>query len=128
MFEECTMNCLIIADIPNSPDKELETFLNNQNIDCEKVSDVFTGLRRVQEGHYDIILLDTGLGDMQIKQTLRLLKGCDPDARIIVQTRNNSRDLESAIRAEQVFYYHIHSFGLEDLTTAIQSALEHARL
>ena len=122
------MNCLIITDTANSPDRELGAFLQNQNIDCEQVSDVFTGIRRVQERHYDIILLDTGLGDVQIKQTIRLLKGCDPNARIIVQTRNNSRDLESAIRAEQVFYYHIQSFGLEDLTTAIQSALEHARI
>lgn len=126
-LRDIVLNCLIIADTPEA-NKDLELFLQTQSIECEQVYDVFTGFQRVQQRHYDIVFLDTVLDSLQIKQTIQVIKGSNPDAKIIVQTRNNSRDLEAAIRKEQIFYYHIQSFGIEDLTTAIRSALEHVRV
>ena len=117
------MNCLLISKKSNETVHDIEHFLFDHRIGYETVNDPYSGLQRAQEQHFDLIILDTGSQNTSINQAIRLLKGCDPQTRIIVQTDSNSRALESAIRKEKVYYFHINSFGLKDLTIAIQSAL-----
>ncbi len=122
------MNCLLISTSVNEANRDLELFLESKKVNYKIVNDPFAGIQQAQEHHFDVIIIDAGLEDIQINQTLRILKGSSPASRIIVQSRSNSRDLETAIRKEQVFYYHLNSFGINDLTTAIQSALDVNRI
>ena len=50
------------------------------------------------------------------------------NTRIIVKTESNSKQLESRIRKEQIYYYYIDSFGLLELITALYSAFEIEKL
>jgi len=117
------MNCLIIAKPQNTTTHALELFLNKNHVDYETVYELLTGIQRAQAHYFDLIILYIESKDIQIDREIRLLKGCNPLARIIVQTDFNSRALETAVRKEQVFYYHVNSLGINDLRKAVKTAL-----
>jgi len=117
------MNCLIIAKSQNTTTHALELFLNKIHVDYETVYELLTGIQRAQAHYFDLIILYIESKDIQIDREIRLLKGCNPLAPIIVQTDSNSRALETAVRKEQVFYYHVNSLGINDLRKAVKTAL-----
>jgi len=118
------MYCLFIVTTQNVSNAELEQFLHVNHVDCEIVNNAFTGIQRVQEQHFDLIILDAEACSAGIDRAIRLLKGCDPYTRIIVKTNINTRDLVSSGRKEQGFYYHVNSLGMTDLQIAVKSALQ----
>ncbi len=118
------MYCLFIVTPHNASTSELQQFLYVNHVDCEVVCDPFSGIQRVQEQHFDLIILDAEACNAGIDRAIRLLKGCDPYTRIIVKTNTNTRDLETLVRKEQVFYYHVNSLGVNDLQIAVKSALQ----
>jgi DNA-binding response OmpR family regulator len=117
------MNCLIIYnpihDVPGS----LYRFLQDKKVETITLSDPWLGVQRAQEQHFDLILLDAQTPGMRIDSTICLLKGCDPQARIIVRTDENSRHLETQVRSERVYYFHVDSFGDQELLLAVAAAL-----
>ncbi|MBN2410126.1 hypothetical protein JXQ31_00445 [candidate division KSB1 bacterium] len=117
------MNCLIIAQPENPVTHVLELFLKRNQVACETVHDLISGIQNAQLFNYDLIILNTRLNDSQIDREIRLLKGFNPLARIIVHTDSNSRALETAVRKEQVFYYHVNTLGINVLRKAVKSAL-----
>ena len=98
-------------------------FLQSNRISFEILPDLVSGLQKAQEQHYDVILMDTRSHGIKIDRAIRLLKVFDPQVRIIVQTDENSRRLEARVRREQIYYYHLNSFGADDLATAVITAL-----
>lgn len=118
------MNCLIIAKPENPTAKILQHFLRGNQVSCESVNDLLTGIQKVQVFSYDLIILYTRSNDAHITRELQLLKGFNTDARIIVYTDNNSRALETAVRKEQVFYYHVNTLGMNVLRKAVKTALQ----
>lgn len=85
--------------------------------------DLFTAIQLAQRKHFDVIVIKARTEDLQVDRAIPVLKSLDPKAKIIIHTDNNSRIFEARIRKEQIFYYHIDSFGFEDLKLAICSAL-----
>ena len=117
------MNCLLITDPKAVVARDLLNFLQSNQVPCLTISDPLTGIQKAQEQHFDVILLDAKPKGIKIDKAIQILKGCDPKARIIVHTVKNSKNLESAVRKQQIFYYHLDSFGIDDLRLAISSAL-----
>jgi DNA-binding NtrC family response regulator len=117
------MNCLIVANSQKSVALEVEQFLNAHRITSILIDDPVQAIEQAQGQHFDLIVLDARAHGLKIDQVIRLLKGCDPSARIIVRTDENTRTLEGKVRKEQVFYYHVDSLGMHDLLLAISAAL-----
>jgi len=117
------MNCLIINNPQHELPDVLERFLRDKKVETVMLSDPWMGVQKAQEQHFDLILLDAQTPDLRIDSTIRLLKGCDPQARIIVRTDENSRNLETLVRSERVYYFHVDSFGDQELLLAIATAL-----
>lgn len=82
-----------------------------------------TAINRIQKARFDVIVLDANIEGMPIERTIQILRGIDPAAKIIVKTSENSMELEAKVRQERIFYYHLDSFGYDDLYLAIKSAL-----
>ncbi len=118
------MNCLIIAKPKNATTRALEFFLRKNQVAYETVHDLLTGIQKAQVFYYDLIILYTKSNDVHIDREIRLLKGFNPLARIIVNTDSNSRALETAVRKEQVFYYHVNTLGINVLRKAVKTALQ----
>jgi DNA-binding NtrC family response regulator len=53
-----------------------------------------------------------------------IVKGIDPNLPIIMTADHNTPELEVSILRQRAFYYHVKSFGTEDLVLAVRSAIE----
>lgn len=80
-------------------------------------------IRILQEKKIALLILDVGSCIMPIKDVVPIVKGIDKNLPIIVTCDANSPDLESQVRAQKIFYYHIKSFGMSDLELAVKSAM-----
>jgi len=118
------MNCLIIAKPENSITSALELFLTKKQVAFATVHDLLTGIQKALVFNYDLIILYTRSNDVHINHEIQLLKSFNPHARIIVHTDSNSRALETAVRKEQVFYYHVDTLGMNVLRKAVKTALQ----
>lgn len=82
-----------------------------------------TAISHAQHAHFDVIVLDADVKGMPIEKTIQILRDIDPQTRIIVKTHDNTRELEAKVRKEKIYYYHLDSFGPDDLKLAIKNAI-----
>ncbi|MBN1466308.1 response regulator [candidate division KSB1 bacterium] len=115
------MNCLLITK-PDQNRTDLVSFLQRNGVEFDMTDDALLAIEKAHENRYDVVVMDAG--DGLIDRTIRILKECNPAIRIIVRTDLNSRELEMLIRKESIFYYHVNSFGIQDVTSALGAALE----
>jgi DNA-binding NtrC family response regulator len=118
------MKNILIINSKITESSDLTESLKEQMIPFESSPDVLSGLSRAHEQQFDVIILDSRPTGMQIDQVIRLFKRYNPYTKIIVRTDVNSRQLEAKARKEPIYYYHVNSFGLQDLMMAISTALQ----
>ncbi|OQX96048.1 hypothetical protein B6I21_02305 [candidate division KSB1 bacterium 4572_119] len=94
-----------------------------KHVDIFLEKDLGSAIQRVQTERFDVIVLAAKIGGMPIGQTIQILKSIDPRTKLIVKSHTNSMKLEATIRKENIYYYHLDSFGQDDLILAIESAL-----
>ena len=116
------MNLLLITK-PEQNRAELLSFLSSHHVNFDTADDQLLGIQKAYQSLYDVVVLDAE-GSYHIDKAIRILKECNPKVRIIVRADLNSRELEIKIRKENIFYYHVNSFGNQEFTSALSSALE----
>ncbi len=104
--------------------QELSSLLVKNNLLLAIEHDLGTAINRAQNSRFDVIVLDANVKGMPIERTIQILRDLDPGTKIIVKTHENSKELEAKVRKERIFYYHLDSFGYDDLRLAISSALK----
>jgi len=114
---------LIVVDPREQAPDNLKDFSNECGCEIIEATEIDILLERVQQKKFDVIILDAEMQGMQIERLIHILREMDPQAKIIVKARQNTKNLEAKIRQAKVFYYHIHSFGIAELKLAIKSAL-----
>jgi DNA-binding NtrC family response regulator len=57
---------------------------------------------------------------------LAIIKGLYRRLPIIITATENNPDLESRVRKKGIFYYHVKSFGMDELLLAINNAMVRA--
>ena len=88
-----------------------------------RLNDVFHCLQREK---IDVLILDVKMPEMKGYDAIPLIRGIDPHLPIIITAEENSPELESEVRHHRVFYYHVKSFGPEELKLAVASAIKKA--
>ena len=121
------MNCLLITNPVENKDHEILSFLASHHIEYDTASDSMMAIQKAHQNMFDVVVLNAEKTESQIERAIRILKQCNPKVRILVRTDTNSRELESKIRQENIFYYHLNSFGDNEFTVALGSALELAK-
>ena len=76
----------------------------------------------LQDQAVDALVLDAALLEKDCG-FISVIKGIEKDLPIIICADSNTPELESKIRKQKIFYYHIKSFGIEDLEMAIENAV-----
>ncbi len=104
--------------------QELTDFLNDCGCELVIVNDWGASIQQAQDRTFQVIILDTRVRGMDIKKAIHIFKNFDPKVKIIVKTDSSSKNLESQIRQEKIYYYHIESFDADDLKLAVKSAIE----
>ena len=81
-------------------------------------------IRNIQQEHVSVLILDVGVKDMAWNEVVLIIKGFAPTLPIIMTSDLNTPELEASILHHKVFYYHVKSFGTEDLILAVRNAID----
>jgi DNA-binding NtrC family response regulator len=119
---------LILDDSRNENLQIFISLLTDREIDVVIENDIGAAIPRVQAEKFDVIILDANITGMAVERTIKILKNIDPNLKIIVKTEKNSKELESKVRKEAIYYYHLNSFGWDDLGLAVESAIRQNKM
>lgn len=86
----------------------------------DNLKDLFMTL---QSEKIRVLVLDVCLARDIGYEAISIIKGLSRNLPIIVTTEENNAEQESSIRQKGIFYYHVTSFGMEELILAITNAM-----
>ena len=114
---------LLVEPDPHTA-KRLGAVLQKEKFKVHLIERGSETIRYVQQEHVSVLILDTGIKDMEWEEVVPIVKGFNPGMPIIMTSDANSPELESTILHHKVFYYHIKSFGNDELVLAVRNAVE----
>ncbi len=123
MRNPVTGHVLFIVKHHENEINELLAFFKVTGYETAIDHDLGSAINRAQINKYDVIVLDADIESVPIERTIQILREIDPYVKIIVKTNSNSKELEAKVRAEKIFYYHLDSFGTDDLKLAVKNAI-----
>ena len=86
----------------------------------ENIKDVFLALRCEK---INVLVMDVCLPEEMGCEAISIIKSMYDKLPIIVTTDENNPELESSVRQMGIFYYHVKSFGMDELMLAISNAM-----
>jgi DNA-binding NtrC family response regulator len=93
----------------------------HQLICVDNIKDV---LMTLQQERVNVLVLDACLPEQIGYEAISIIKGLCHHLPIIVTADENNPELEGRIRQKGIFYYHVKSFGPDELMLAISNAME----
>ena len=113
---------ILIAEPVEALLKNLETFSEERGITLIRTANLKETLLTLQEQRVDVLVLDATLLERDYG-FICVIKGMEPGLPVIICAETNTAELESGIRKQKIFYYHIKAFGIQDLEMAILNAV-----
>ncbi|MFC1812769.1 response regulator [Thermodesulfobacteriota bacterium] len=89
-------------------------------ITVDNIKDVFLTL---QFEKIHVLVMDVCILEKMGYEAISIIKKMSRNLPIIITTDENNPELESCVRQMGIFYYHVKSFGLDELTLAITNAM-----
>ena len=86
----------------------------------ENIKDVFLAL---QCEKINVLVMDVCLPEEMGCEAISIIKSMYDRLPIIVTTDENNPELEGSVRQMGIFYYHVKSFGMDELMLAISNAM-----
>jgi len=113
---------VLIAEPTETLSSELHTFLDDMGFGTIKVKTLKETMLTLQQQRVDVLVLDATLLEEDC-QFISVIKGIEEDLNIIICAETNTPEFESKVRKQRIFFYHIRSFGTQDLKMAISNAI-----
>ncbi|MEW6386489.1 MAG: response regulator [Thermodesulfobacteriota bacterium] len=92
----------------------------HQLITVDNIKDV---LMTLQNEKVNVLVMDVCLPETMGYEAISIIKGLSRNLPIIVTAAENNPEQESRVRQKGIFYYHVKSFGLDELILAISNAM-----
>ena len=122
-----TAKTILISEPGDVLSSQLNSFLTELGFNRIHVKTLKETLLTIQGQKVDVLVLDADLlGDDC--GFISIIKGMEEDLPIILCAETNTPEFESKVRRERIFFYHIKSFGAQDLEMAISNALNRTSL
>ncbi|MBW1980656.1 MAG: response regulator [Deltaproteobacteria bacterium] len=102
---------------------ELQQLVANKGYKVCAVNNLEDVIHTLQCEKVHVLVLDVCLYEKIGFEALSIIKSMDRSLPIIVTTDENNPDMESRIRQKGIFYYHVKSFGMDELVLAIINAM-----
>ena len=121
MLEKC--GTLLVAERGAELSACLGPWLSDKGhhlITADNFKDV---LLTLQNEKVNVLVLDVCLPDAMGGEGISIIKGLYRRLPIIVTADENNPEQESRIRQKGIFYYHVKSFGMDELMLAISNAM-----
>ena len=117
------LNKKILIIDPNHDERTvMASFLKDENYDVEIGEGLTDAVKKLSEGHFKCLLMDVELPEMKGYEAVAIIKKIDPHLKIILTSKENSKELETKVREQNIFFYFIKSFEKEELKLVIHNA------
>ena len=113
---------ILIAEPREVLSSQLSTSLVDKGLNAIQANTLKETLLTLQSQSVDTLVLDAVLLDEDC-DFVSIIKGIKEDLPVIICAETNTPEFESKIRQQKIFYYHIQSFGTQDLEMAIANAI-----
>jgi DNA-binding NtrC family response regulator len=113
---------VLIAEPEEILSSELQAFLDEMGIEAIRAKTLKETILTLQQQRVDVLVLDADLLEEDC-QFISIIKGIEEDLNIIICAETNTPEFESKVRKQRIFFYHIRSFGTQDLEMAISNAI-----
>jgi len=117
-----TAKTILIAEPGGILASGLHSFLTIIDLDMIQVRTLKETLLTLQGQRVNALVLDAALLGEDYG-FISIIKGIEEDLPIIICAETNTPELESKIRQQRIFFYHIKAFGIQDLEMAISNAV-----
>jgi DNA-binding NtrC family response regulator len=121
MMERC--GTLLIAEHGCELAQGLNSWLEEQGHRVKMVDNLKDVLMTIQNEKVSVLVMDVCLSEPMGYEAISIIKGLDKKLPIIITADENNPEQESRIRQKRIFYYHVNSFGMDDLILAISNAM-----
>jgi DNA-binding NtrC family response regulator len=121
MTERCGK--LLIAARGGELAQDLTPWLEEQGHRCKTVDNIKDVLMTLQNEKINVLVMDVHLPEDMGYEAISIIKGLHRKLPIIITADENNPEQESRIRQKGIFYYHVNSFGMDELILAISNAL-----
>lgn len=115
---------ILIIDPDPRERRHLAQLLKSEDYHIETARNLSEAIKKVSEGSFDCLVIDTHLPEMKGYEAVSILKNLDPGLKVIMTTKKNTKRLEAKVRQQDIFFYFIKSFGEDELKLAIKNAFE----
>ncbi len=113
---------VVIAEPSESLLNGLRTYFADNDLRAIHVRTQKETLLTLQNQRVHAMVLDADLLEEDC-EFISLVKGMQANLPVIVCAETNTPEMEIRIRQKRIFYYHITSFGIEDLEMALANAI-----
>ena len=114
---------LLIAEPSSKLAEALDPWLIERGCAVKVVDNIKDVLITLQSEKIWVLVMDAGLAQGMGCEAISIIKGLSRNMPIIVTTEENNPEQESRIRQKGIFYYHVKSFGMDELILAISNAM-----
>jgi DNA-binding NtrC family response regulator len=113
---------ILIAEPTSSLASELYSFVEGTGYHILEVRTLKETLLTLQSQAVDVLILDAILLEEDCG-FITVIKGIEENLPVIICAETNTPEFESKVRQHRIFFYHIRSFGIQDLEMAISNAI-----
>ena len=117
---------LLIAERGSELARSLSSWLAAQGHQCKAVDNIKDLLMTLQNEKINVLVMDAKLPEEMGYEAISIIKGLHRKLPIIITAEENNPEQESRIRQKGIFYYHVNSFGMDELILAISNAMVRA--
>jgi DNA-binding NtrC family response regulator len=114
---------LLIAERGCALAQGLQSWLEEQGHCFKTVDNLKDVLMTIQNEKVTVLVMDACLPEHMGYEAISIIKGLDKKLAIIITADENNPEQESRIRQRGIFYYHVNSFGMDELILAISNAM-----
>jgi DNA-binding NtrC family response regulator len=115
---------ILIIDNDLKFQEELSSLLTQEGHEVETTNKLANAIERIKDVQFDCLIMNVNLLEMKGYDAVPIIKTVDPKIKIIMTADENTKELEAKVREQDIFYYHIKSFGLNELILAVHDALK----
>ncbi|MBM4275959.1 MAG: response regulator [Deltaproteobacteria bacterium] len=121
MTQRCAT--LLIAEQGSDLAGGLELWVRANGHQMLQVDNFRDLLMTLQKEKVNVLVLDVCFPEAMGYEAISIIKGMYKKLPIIVTADENNPEQESRVRQKGIFYYHVKSFGMDELMLAISNAL-----
>ncbi|MBN2315382.1 MAG: response regulator [Sedimentisphaerales bacterium] len=113
---------VVDPDVETAP--QLASVFVEEGYDVEVSASISAMAKRIRDARFDCVIMDVDLPEMAGYKAVSIVKTIDPSVQVIMTAAENSPELESEVRKQDIFYYYIKSFDREELIEAVRDVFK----